>query len=112
MTTLLALALVLAAGPAAAHHGPSAYASIDVAWTYDLRVVVPLYGSATWLLLGLHATHIITDLGDTLVLTALMFTRHAHGKRLSDVEDNAFYWYFVVATWVPMYVLIYWVPRW
>ena len=41
-----------------------------------------------------------------------MFTRHAHGKRFSDVEDNAFYWYFVVATWVPMYVLIYWVPRW
>ena len=52
MTALLALALVLAAGPAAAHHGPSAYASVDVAWTYDLRVVVPLYGSALLYLVG------------------------------------------------------------
>jgi cytochrome c oxidase subunit 3 len=32
------------------------------------------YGSITWLLLGLHTTHILTDLIDTLVLTCLMFT--------------------------------------
>jgi cytochrome c oxidase subunit III len=30
----------------------------------------------------------------------------------SDVSDNAFYWYFVVASWLPLYFLIYWVPRW
>jgi cytochrome c oxidase subunit 3 len=70
------------------------------------------YGSILWIILGLHATHLITDLGDTLVLTALMFTRHAHGKRFSDTEDNAFYWDFVVLSWLPLYVLIYWVPRW
>jgi cytochrome c oxidase subunit 3 len=69
------------------------------------------YGSVTWLILGLHMTHLVTDLGDTLVLTALMFTRHAKGKRFSDVSDNAFYWYFVVAAWVPLYLLIYWFPR-
>ncbi|PSC07040.1 cytochrome C oxidase subunit III [Alsobacter soli] len=70
------------------------------------------YGSLLWLLLGLHYTHLITDVGDTLVLTALMFTKHARGKRFSDVSDNAFYWYFVIGAWLPMYVLIYWVPRW
>ena len=69
------------------------------------------YGSITWFVLGLHATHLITDLGDTLVLAALMFTRHVNEKRLSDVSDNAFYWYFVVATWVPLYALLYGVPR-
>ena len=63
------------------------------------------YGSIVWVLLACTRTHLITDLGDTLVLTALMFTRHAHGKRFSDVKDNAFYWYFVVATWLPIYVL-------
>jgi cytochrome c oxidase subunit III len=31
------------------------------------------YGSIVWTMLGLHTTHIITDLIDTLVLTALMF---------------------------------------
>jgi heme/copper-type cytochrome/quinol oxidase subunit 3 len=70
------------------------------------------YGSITWVILGLHAAHIITDVGDTVVLAALMFTRHAHGRRFSDVEDNAFYWYFVVGSWIPLYILVYWVPRW
>jgi heme/copper-type cytochrome/quinol oxidase subunit 3 len=70
------------------------------------------YGSLIWLLLGLHTTHLVTDVGDTLVLTALMFTRHGHGKRFSDVADNAFYWYFVVAAWLPIDLLVYWVPRW
>jgi len=46
------------------------------------------------------------------VLLVLMFTRHATGKHFSDVSDNAFYWYFVVASWIPLYLLIYWVPRW
>ena len=70
------------------------------------------YGSIIWALLGLHTAHILTDVVDTFVLTALMFTRHAKGKRFSDVEDNAFYWDFVVLSWLPIYVLIYWIPRW
>jgi cytochrome c oxidase subunit I+III len=28
-----------------------------------------------------------------------------------DVEDNAVYWYFVVAAWLPIYGVIYWAPR-
>ena len=61
--------------------------------------------------LGLNTTHIVTDLGDTLVLTALMFTRHGHGRRFSDVTDNCFYWNFVVLTWIPLYLMLDWTPR-
>jgi heme/copper-type cytochrome/quinol oxidase subunit 3 len=64
-----------------------------------------------WLIHGLHTTHLVTDVVDTVVLTALMFTRHAHGKRFSDVEDNAVYWDFVVLSWLPIYLLLYWFPR-
>jgi cytochrome c oxidase subunit 3 len=80
---------------------------------YNLPVkwYVNAYGSMLWFLLGLHATHIITDVGDTLVLTVLMFTKHARGKRFSDVSDNAFYWYFVVGAWVPLYFAIYWFEK-
>lgn len=70
------------------------------------------YGSIIWVILGLHATHLITDVGDTAVLAVLMFTSHGRGKRFSDVSDNAFYWYFVVAAWLPLYLLVYWLPRW
>jgi heme/copper-type cytochrome/quinol oxidase subunit 3 len=40
-----------------------------------------------------------------------MFTRHVNAKRFSDVSDNAFYWYFVVGAWVPLYALLYGAPR-
>lgn len=70
------------------------------------------YGSVAWVLLGLHTTHILTDLADTLVLTALMFTRHADNpRRYGDVQDNAMYWNFVVIAWIPIYACLYWLPR-
>jgi heme/copper-type cytochrome/quinol oxidase subunit 3 len=71
------------------------------------------YGSVVWAMLGLHTTHLITDLIETLVLTALMFTRHGDtARRYGDIEDNAMYWNFVVAAWIPIYLCIYAVPRW
>jgi heme/copper-type cytochrome/quinol oxidase subunit 3 len=70
------------------------------------------YGSVVWILLGLHTTHIITDLVDTLVLAVLMFTRHGPNlRRFGDVQDNAMYWNFVVAAWLPIYGCIYWLAR-
>jgi cytochrome c oxidase subunit III len=70
------------------------------------------YGSAVWTLLGFHTTHLVTDFLDTLVLTALLFTNKVDGKRFVDVSENAFYWWFVVLIWLPIYVVLYWVPRW
>jgi hypothetical protein len=32
-------------------------------------------------------------------------------RRFSDVTDNVFYWNFVVLAWLPLYVLLDWVPR-
>jgi cytochrome c oxidase subunit 3 len=82
------------------------FPNLNVRWDSDA------YGSVVWFLLGLHTTHLLTDVADTVVLTALMFTRHGfNGRRFSDVSDNAFYWDFVVLSWLPIYFLIYWVPR-
>lgn len=82
------------------------FRALNIAWDSNA------YGSVVWLLLGLHTTHFITDFGDTLVLAAVMFSRHATSKRrFGDVQDNALYWYFVVVTWLPIYATLYWVPR-
>ena len=69
------------------------------------------YGSVVWLLLGLHTTHIVTDLLDTVVLMVLFFTGPLDGKRFVDVSENSFYWYFVVGAWIPIYLVIYWGAR-
>ena len=83
------------------------FASLNVDWTDNP------YGSVLWLLLFLHTLHVVTDLGDTMVLTALTFTKHGtEGRRFVDVSENGLYWRFVWLTWLPIYVLIYWLPRW
>ena len=69
------------------------------------------YGSAVWTLLGLHTTHLVTDLADTIVLAVLMFTGPLEGRRFVDVEENAIYYNFVIFAWLPIYAVIYWTPR-
>lgn len=70
------------------------------------------YGSIIWALLLLHAAHVATDWVDTLVLTALMYTPHGEApRRLVDTDENSLYWRFVWLSWLPIYLLIYWVPR-
>jgi cytochrome c oxidase subunit III len=81
------------------------FATLNVRWDSSA------YGSVVWLLLGLHTAHILTDLVDTIVLTVLFFTGPLDGKRYVDVSENSFYWYFVVATWIPIYLVIYWGAR-
>lgn len=83
------------------------FASLNVGWTDNP------YGSVLWMLLVLHTTHVLTDWIDTATLTVLMHTRHGHsGRRFADVSENSLYWRFVWLTWLPIYLLIYWVPRW
>jgi cytochrome c oxidase subunit 3 len=69
------------------------------------------YGSVVWVLLGLHTVHLLTDVYDTAVLAAVFLVGHVEGKRHVDASDNAMYWYFVVYSWIPIYLVIYWMPR-
>jgi heme/copper-type cytochrome/quinol oxidase subunit 3 len=70
------------------------------------------YTSIVWALLFLHSIHLVTDAYDTFVLTALFFFGPIQNKRFMDASENADYWYFVVLSWVPIYLVIYWAPRW
>ncbi|EJC84042.1 heme/copper-type cytochrome/quinol oxidase, subunit 3 [Rhizobium leguminosarum bv. trifolii WSM2297] len=82
------------------------FPGLHIGWDDDA------YGSIVWTMLGLHTTHIVTDLVDTVVLACVMFSKHGdNARRYGDVEDNALYWNFVVLAWLPLYGCIYWVPR-
>jgi heme/copper-type cytochrome/quinol oxidase subunit 3 len=69
------------------------------------------YGSVVWMLLGLHTFNLVTDVIDTFVLTAVMFRKEVEGKRFVDIAENSGYWVFIVVTWIPIYAVIYWAPR-
>jgi cytochrome c oxidase subunit III len=80
--------------------------------TLNVRWDTNAYGSITWALLGLHTLHLGTDVVDTAVLLAVMLKeRDIEPRRYTDVSENADYWYFVVFAWLPLYAVIYLVPR-
>jgi heme/copper-type cytochrome/quinol oxidase subunit 3 len=82
------------------------FRNLNVSWDSNA------YGSAVWMLLGLHTAHLVTDAWDTAVLAAVLYSpSRMEGKRFLDVSENGFYWYFVVWSWVPIYAVIYWAPR-
>ena len=80
--------------------------SLNCRWTDDA------YASIIWALLLLHTGHILTDWFDTVVLCGLMFTPVAYeGRRQVDVDENSMYWRYVWLLWIPIYLMIYWIPR-
>jgi cytochrome c oxidase subunit III len=83
------------------------FGSLNVGWTDNS------YGSVMWLLLVLHTAHVLTDWIDSTVLAALMLTPQGKSpRRMVDVSENGLYWRFVWLSWLPIYLLIYWLPRW
>ena len=82
------------------------FTALNVSWDTNA------YGSAVYLLLGLHTAHLLTDVAGTAVLAVLMFTGPLERRRFVDVSENALYWNFVVAAWPPIYVVVYLLPRW
>lgn len=81
------------------------FTALNTRWDSDA------YGSAVWMLMGLHTTHLVTDAYDSAVLTVLTFTGPMEAKRYVDVSENAAYWYFVVLSWLPIYAVVYWGAR-
>jgi heme/copper-type cytochrome/quinol oxidase subunit 3 len=81
------------------------FQSLNVWWDENA------YGSIVWGLLGLHSFHILTDILDSAVLLAVLYIGPLRESHFVDASDNAMYWNFVVVTWLPIYVLIYLVPR-
>jgi heme/copper-type cytochrome/quinol oxidase subunit 3 len=81
-------------------------AAMRIRWDLDA------YGSIVWALLLLHTTVITTVVFRTLVLAVLVWMKRADGRRFSDVSGNALHWHFICGSWVLIYLVIYWTPRW
>jgi cytochrome c oxidase subunit III len=68
------------------------------------------YGSAAWAVVFSHSTLLLLEAFETWAITALMFSPTVEERDLSGVSDNAFYWYFLIGVWVPLYVAVYLSP--
>jgi heme/copper-type cytochrome/quinol oxidase subunit 3 len=80
-------------------------AAVQVDWQHDA------YGSLVWMLLVLHTSHLVTELGETMVQSVWLFTHEIGPDQFSDVQDNSEYWNFVVIAWLPIFFVLYCLPR-
>jgi cytochrome c oxidase subunit III len=78
----------------------------------NVRWDITAYGSIVWAIIALHTFHTVTDWYDSVVLGVMAHVHRMDGRKFSDVNDNSLYWHFIVWSWVALYVVVYWTPRW
>jgi heme/copper-type cytochrome/quinol oxidase subunit 3 len=69
------------------------------------------YGSITWTILGMHMIHLFVMAAEDGYLLIWAFVRGIDEKHCLDVTVAAVYWYWIVGTWVLLYLLVFWGPR-
>jgi cytochrome c oxidase subunit I+III len=82
------------------------FAALNVRWDRNA------YGSAAWATLGFHTTLLVVDVLETAVMASFFLARIHKEKHFSDASDAAFYQYFLSLAYVPLYVLLFLLPRW
>jgi cytochrome c oxidase subunit III len=65
------------------------------------------YGSAAWLVVGMHATLILVKVVESVGMALLFWLAPVEEKHFSDATDDAFYLGFLVLSWVPLFALCY-----
>jgi cytochrome c oxidase subunit I+III len=86
--------------------------ALQFASALGIRWDAHVYGSVVWLLLGMHAAHVITSTVENALIVAVLVKGPVERKDYVDAHVNALFWYFVVGAWVAVYALVYLAPRW
>ena len=81
-------------------------------WALNVRWDSNAYGSITWALLFAHGYTALFDVFDTAGLVLICLFLQPEEKHWVDITENSFFWYFVVLTWIPIYLLVFIGPRW
>ena len=69
------------------------------------------YGSVTWMILGMHMLHIIVLGCEDIYLFVWTFVKGDDDKHALDLTVTAVYWYWIVGIWIPLFLLVYILPR-
>jgi cytochrome c oxidase subunit III len=68
------------------------------------------YASAAWATVVAHATLLLLETLECIVVTALLLSPNLEQRDLAGVTDNALYWYFLTLVWVPLYAIVFLSP--
>lgn len=79
---------------------------------FDVRWDGHAYGSITWAILGFHFTHVVSAILGTVVVAVLAWRGYFTPDRQLAVVVDTLYWYFVAGVSIPIYLVLFWAPRW
>jgi cytochrome c oxidase subunit III len=65
------------------------------------------HGSVFWAILFMHCIHTLAGTFENLVFSVLLFVGPVEKKHTTDLENNGFYWLFVVGSWLLLFPLLY-----
>jgi cytochrome c oxidase subunit III len=82
------------------------FGALNVRWDQNA------YGSTAWATLGFHTSLLAIDLLETLVLTLILYLGPVEKKHFSDTADSAMYQVFLSLSYLPIYLLVFLLPRW
>jgi heme/copper-type cytochrome/quinol oxidase subunit 3 len=70
------------------------------------------FGSAFWMVVGIHITHILSGAIEFVMLVALMTVGRGRfeKKHYTDLQAAGLLWYFVVIEWLIVYPVLYLMP--
>jgi heme/copper-type cytochrome/quinol oxidase subunit 3 len=80
-------------------------------WQWNFNWKTGAYGSIVWSLMWLHTLDTVADLVFTAVLVVLLLLGHTGPKQRLGVHVDSVLWYFIVLIWLPVYIVIFWGPR-
>jgi cytochrome c oxidase subunit 1/cytochrome c oxidase subunit I+III len=69
------------------------------------------YASIQWTILGLHTTNLLTSLAETAIVLIYILTKPIEERHFLDARLDGVFWYFIVVTWIPLYIVVFLVPR-
>ena len=78
--------------------------ALNTTWDADA------YSSAAWNVVGFHATLILIEWAEVVGFLALYLVGRVEAKHYVDVAEVAGYWYFLIGSWVPLYVMVFLSP--
>lgn len=70
------------------------------------------YASFVWALSGFHLLHVTSAVLGTAVIGWFAAKGFYTEQRRIGVQVDTMYWYFVSGIWIPIYVVLYWTPKW
>ena len=82
------------------------FGALNVRWDTNA------YASVAWTVVFAHFTLLLADTLETLIFAVMVQRDTAPTRYYPGIAEDAFYSYFMVATWIPCYVTVYLVPTW